>query len=162
MKRLSHTVVLSAAVALVVACAPEPEPEPDTGETETANDTAAQPTRLQQPDTTIMISLVDGRIVVNPDSVGVRRGNVVRWAAADPEAVWVVVFAGGTPMQAGRRVLNGGGPGNGDRAPVSLEAATGQAYKYWVFHPDGEGGYLQLDPKLVIIEDPGTNTTGTQ
>ena len=28
-------------------------------------------------------------------------------------------------------------------------------YKYWVFYPDGQGGFLQLDPKLVVIEEPG-------
>lgn len=167
MKRFSLAASLLAAAAAGMACA---GPAPDTEETEAVADTEAvaevqQPLR---PDTTIMISRVGNQIVVEPDSIGVARRTVVRWAAADTGALWVVVFAGGTPMAEGDsargpggrvRVFHSGGPGNSDRARVRLDVAVDSVFKYWVFYPDGNGGYLQLDPKLIIIDDRGADST---
>jgi hypothetical protein len=38
----------------------------------------------------------------------------------------------------------------------------GNQYKYWVFYPDGNGGYVTKDPKLVIIADQGADSTSSQ
>lgn len=160
MKRFSLAASLLAAAAVGTACA---GPGADTEETETVADTeAVAEVQPPPPPRTIMLSRVDGQIVVDPDSIGVPPRTLVRWEAADTGAVWVVVFAGGTPMERGRRVINGGGPGESDRAPVRPNVEPGQVFKYWVFYPDSEGGYLQLDPKLVIIEDRGADTTGVR
>lgn len=154
MRRFAHAVPLSALVALAAACGPAPDAGQE-GVGATA-DTATQPGPPAPPDATIRLSMTNGQVVVQPESVEVTRGAVVRWEASDPNVVWVVVFSGDTPMLNGRRVFNGGGgPGNPDQAPVNRNAVIGQEYKYWVFYPDGQGGYLQLDPKLVIIDDPG-------
>lgn len=153
MKRLPIDIPLFFALAILLGC--DAEPRAGSGQDTTAADTMAADTAPQTPpppDTTIMISRVDGEIVVQPDSVVIARGRIVQWAAADTAAVWMVLFAESTPMQNRVQVLHNTGPGNPDQAPINREAALGE-YKYWVFYPDGQGGYLQLDPKLVIIDD---------
>lgn len=162
MKRLPNGIPLFFGLAVLLGCGAEPEAGSDPEEM-AAETAAVQPGPGQaagviqatpappQPDTTITISRVGGQIVVQPDSLGIGRGRVVRWAATDPGAVWMVLFADSTPMQNGVQVLHNTGPGNPHQAPIRLQADTGSVFKYWVFYPDGQGGYLQLDPRLVII-----------
>lgn len=161
MKRLPIGIPLFLGLAVLLGCSAEPREGSD--REAAATDTAARPPAANpmiqdtptpvQPDTTITISRVDGEIVVEPDSLAARRGRVVRWAATDAGAVWLVVFADSTPMQNGVQVLHNTRPGNPNQAPIRGDAIVGSEYKYWVFYPDGEGGYLQLDPRLVIIDN---------
>ncbi len=155
MRHLPRITSSIAVAAVLAACAPADEaPAVDD---ETTVDTAVAAPDVEQspaPNATIQLSLQNGQIVVEPDSLEVERGAMVRWAGGE-EAVWVVAFAGGTPFRNGRRVFNGGGPSSAGQGPINQDAPT-TTYKYWVFYPDGQGGYLQLDPKLVVIEDEGT------
>lgn len=159
MKRASAFVAFLALVALGAAC--------DTGSYQATEQEGSA--MMMQPDTTITLSLEDGQIVVDPDPVNVKINGVVRWASKAGESpVWVVVFADSTPMKNGRRVFNGGtAPGSSGQAqaqgPVgSGRDLVGKEFKYWVFYPDGQGGYIQKDPKLVIIDDPGADTTTSE
>jgi hypothetical protein len=104
--------------------------------------------------TLIELSLVNGSIVVSPDSAIAERNGNVRWRSANPGAVWVVVFPQTTPFANQQRVLNGGGNPSHAQAPIpGSGAGTTVAHKYWVFYPDGSGGYVVEDPKLVIVDD---------
>lgn len=106
----------------------------------------------------IRFDTVGDTIVVTPADRLVRRGATVRWRSEPADTSWVVAFAGETPFQGGRRVFNGGSTGQADaRGPVDPQAATG-TYKYNVFWPDGQGGYIPKDPKLVIVNENGDTT----
>jgi hypothetical protein len=107
------------------------------------------------PERMIRMQLIGDSLAIE-DEVDVNWRQPVRWESADPDAVWVVVFADSTPFRGGnpRRVFNGGGPGNsangGPLPSAPPDAADALEYEYWVFYPDGAGGYLTFDPKLVI------------
>lgn len=112
------------------------------------------------PTTVITLGLDQaGHITVSQDTARVPIRGIVRWASADPSAVWVVVLADSTPMVNHRQAFNGGGPpAQAQGAVGSGRALIGNEYKYWVFYPDGNGGYVQKDPKLVIIDDQGADS----
>jgi len=110
------------------------------------------------PQETVYISLdANGNVTVSADSVGVRnkaQSPVIAWAAGDNmgDRAWIVGFGGASPFNNGQVVFSSD-PGR-DRAPIERTAAAG-TYKYWVWVSDGSGGWVSLDPKIVIIDDPG-------
>lgn len=148
-----------ALVPVLVAC----PPGDDTGATGEAlvSDTAAavqaaQP--VQQATATITITLTGNSVSVDQDSVTVARSQspVIEWKSDPPGGHWIVAFGeADTPFQNGKRVFFGGSQSQGDRRGTVPPQATLGTYKYWVFYADSQGNYHELDPKLVIIEDPG-------
>lgn len=140
-------------------------PGDDTGATgepavsDTASVQATQPG--QPPMETITITLSGTSVSVDRDSVTVARSQspVIRWRSDPAGGNWIVGFGEpDTPFQNGQRVFFGGSQNQGDRQGTIPQQATLGAYKYWVFYADSEGNYHQLDPKLVIIEDPGATS----
>lgn len=115
------------------------------------------------PAVTAMITYdaVADTITVSPDPIEVKRGAVVRFESVTmPDSVWMVAFTDGTPFRGGnpndphRLVFHGGGRLVDAQGPID-RSATLQEYKYWVFHPNGKGGYKAVDPKLIVIDDGG-------
>jgi hypothetical protein len=143
-----------AAAALLAGCTP-PDEAPGTDDTpDTLSSTPAYPDSVSA---TISVSAVDGQVQVRPDSVEVEQGALVRWAG-DGDTVWVVAFPEGTPFHEGRPVFYGGAAAAEGEGFIPDDAETG-SYKYSVFYPNGEGGYHQIDPKLVVIERRGMGGT---
>lgn len=109
------------------------------------------------PQETIEIGLAaDRTVTVSRDSLGIARGQspVVAWSASTgiADRPWVVAFGDGTPFRNGQTVFSSN-PGR-DRAPINATAAA-REYKYSVFVADADGNWIELDPKIVIIDDPG-------
>lgn len=143
MKKLPRWSPLFLLLALAWACQSPRVDYPDTA--------AVTPDDSGPPFVTIEMAVRGDSIVITPDSTVVPRGQRVAWRGADQSDVWVVVFAGPTPMNANRRVINGGGPGRpGDQIAPGTPLGV---YKYWVFYPTADGDYLQKDPKLVIVDN---------
>lgn len=154
MKRLPELFPLLLVFAFVGACEAPPAQEDRGMEADSPVEDVEQ--EQQEPFDTVSLSIQDGAIVVEPDSVGIPPGRTVMWQAAegaDPADVWIVAFADGTPMQDGYRVFNGGSDPDRARGTVSRQAEVGTHYKYWVFYPTGDGEYLQVDPELWVIND---------
>lgn len=145
-----------AALIALGACSPAADEAPAAAEASLAGqDAAGQQAAAQE---TIQIGLsADGAITVSPDSLGINRGRspVVAWSASAEigDRTWMVAFGSGSPFRNGQTVFSSN-PGR-DRAPINAEAA-GDTYKYSVFVADEEGNWIDLDPKIVIIDDPGT------
>lgn len=139
----------SALIALG-ACAPAAEEAVPAGQ-----DAAGQPAAAQE---SIIIDLAeDGAITVSRDSLGIEHGQspVVAWSASAEisERRWMVAFGGASPFRNGQTVFSSD-PGR-DRAAINADADAG-TYKYWVFVSDEDGNWTELDPKIVIIDDPGS------
>ena len=132
MKRLPEFFPLLLVLAVLAACVPQPPERPGTVE--------------------IRLSVEEGSVIVDPESVRVVHGQPVRWVAADRGAPWFVVFSDSTPMMMGRQVFQGG-PNGMPQGTVSRTAVVGQRYKYGVFYPVEGGEYLHVDPELWVIDD---------
>lgn len=145
---------------LVVVTLPGCPPSADEAPmSEAAGGAPAQAAASQAtPQTTVYISLdTNGNVTVSEDSVGVRnKGQAphIAWAVGDNmgDRAWIVGFGGGSPFN-NDQVVFSSDPGR-DRAPIDRNAAAG-TYKYWVWVADGMGGWLSIDPKIVIIDDSG-------
>ncbi|HKJ03028.1 MAG TPA: hypothetical protein VJ997_11255 [Longimicrobiales bacterium] len=105
----------------------------------------------------------DGTVKVSVESLELKKGEspVVGWAAA-PEVAgrhWIVAFGDDSPFKNGRIVFSS--DKGADQAPIDAQADA-ETYKYWVFVTDGKGDWIHLDPKIVIIDDPGPDSVGVK
>lgn len=158
-----------ALVPLLVACPPGDE-SGGTGQRAAPDTVTATQTTLpgqQAASDTIIITMDQtGNVSVSEDELRLVRGRapVVLWESNPPGGHWIVGFGAQTPFQGGKRVFFGGSQSAGDRrGTIPTQANLGE-YKYWVFFADAQGNYNSLDPKLVIIDDPGalSDTTDAQ
>ncbi|MDH5759062.1 MAG: hypothetical protein OEZ65_05685 [Gemmatimonadota bacterium] len=128
------------------ACSPGEEGQPPEATTATA------------VHATIVIGVDDaGNVYVSQDRLEVRNRNqspVIAWAADSSlgDRRWIVGFAGASPFKS-NRVAFSSDPG-AHQGPISPDAAEGE-YKYWVWVSAPGDAWLSLDPKIVIIDDPG-------
>lgn len=139
MLRVVSLVVLSAAFLVVASCGPGSQDEPPGG---------------SAPVQSVEIRLgVTGLPVVSVDSIGVERGDspVIRWSADPSELRWFVAFPV-SPFRNGQQFFYGENQGT-QQAPIRADAAAG-TYKYSVFVADSDSTWVELDPKIVIIDDP--------
>lgn len=148
-----------ALLPVLVACPAGDETGATGGATvsDTAAATEIPPPNPQPPTYTITITRQGGSVSVSEDSLELVRTQtpVVVWESNPPGGHWIVGFGAGTPFQGGKRVFFGGSQSAGDRrGTIHSQASLGE-YKYWVFFADAQGNYHWLDPKLVIIDDPG-------
>lgn len=170
--RMALSLLLGAGV---VACAESDRPDRTTGDTTDDTMSADQVRQPPRPgsrpetegvrlrrtagaDSVISIRLDGQTIVVTPTDAYIRRGRSVRWTSVPTDTPWVVAFAGATPFQNGKRVFNGGGPGQSNTHGPLLSGAALGSHEYTVLWPDGEGGFIVLDPKLVVVDEMGDTT----
>lgn len=151
-----------ATLVAVAACSPTAEESPQQPAGVTAEE--GEGMRADQVSTipTIEIGLDgSGAIIVSVDALTVERGQspVVSWSSDDSmqDRNWIVGFGGQSPFRNQRSVFTSD-PGR-DRAPISSTAGIGE-YKYWIWVSDDNGEWISLDPKIVIIDDPGADSIG--
>jgi len=114
------------------------------------------------PVTRITIGLdASGAVIVDVDPLTVARNKspVVAWGsdASMQGRQWIVGFGGLSPFLNRQSVFTS--DSGRDRAPILRTAGLGE-YKYWVWVSDDNGDWIELDPKIVIIDDPGADSIG--
>ena len=160
--RSPFPLALSFATLVAAACSPTAEESPQQPAGVTAEEGEGMRADQVSPITTIEIGVdVSGAILVSVDplTVGRTQSPVVAWSsdASMQGRQWIVGFGGQSPFRNGQSVFTSD-PGR-DRAPISRTAGLGE-YKYWIWVSDGNGDWIPLDPKIVIIDDPGADSIG--
>jgi hypothetical protein len=116
------------------------------------NDDKPAAVPLPPPPLLVEIRIRNGAIEVSPDPAEVVRHQRLDWNAEDPNARWETEMKARTPFRRGRRRFRNKGHGN-DGENIAL-GNLNEEFAYTVRCHDSNGNWVEIDPKIVIRDNP--------